>query len=68
MDSCGSANGTLSNGAPCPQSNWLVYVLSALYLLISNILLLNILIAIFKYVAVEMVEMLAVFLLMWKLE
>ena len=59
VDSCNSVNGTLSNGAPCPQSNWLVYVLSALYLLISNILLLNILIAIFKYVRVRIVLVVA---------
>jgi len=53
MELCNTPNGTLSHGAPCPQSNWLVYVLSALYLLISQILLLNILIAIFKYVILD---------------
>jgi len=43
-------NGTLANGMQCPTESWLVYVLTAFYLLISNILMLNILIAIFKLV------------------
>ena len=50
-DGC-QANGTglTAQGLPCPEFNWMVPLLTSLYLLIGNLLLLNILIAIFKLV------------------
>ena len=38
------------NVHPCPQYSWLGLVLLALYMMISNVLLLNLLIAMFRFV------------------
>ena len=48
-DDCGAVNSTglRGDGSPCPQYSWLVPALTAAYLLIGNVLLLNLLIAIF---------------------
>lgn len=48
--SCNGENGTLGTGAPCPNPSWLVTVFTVVYLLLANILLMNILIAIFNHV------------------
>ncbi|ELT87598.1 hypothetical protein CAPTEDRAFT_226576 [Capitella teleta] len=49
-DDCLGNSTMQSDGTPCPSFNWLVPVLTALYLLFGNLLLLNILIAIFNNV------------------
>ena len=45
-DDC-EQNDTMSDGTPCPEFSPLVPILTCLYLLIGNVLLLNLLIAIF---------------------
>ena len=45
-DEC-QENDTMSDGTPCPEFSPLVPILTCLYLLIGNVLLLNLLIAIF---------------------
>lgn len=49
LDQCeGNDTGViLSDGNPCAEFSWLVPTLTAFYLLIGNVLILNLLIAIF---------------------
>lgn len=43
------SNGTLPR---CPQANWVVPALLAIYILITNVLMLNLLIAMFRWVVI----------------
>lgn len=46
VDNC---NSTAGSSNPCPRKSWLAIILFAVYMIITNVLLLNLLIAMFSY-------------------